>query len=299
MMSTAKSPYARPSRKEAFLMPRHRKNFPRIAISAHLAAVLVGIVCSGGTSMAAELRCDRCSESGYVSRAKSAGRGTHYVYDVYKDQVRKYFVEAEPGPGGTWVYLADPMSVEPEVEDLVAKLSAFYHRTGGTMKAIATVDADGTIDTLTAYDAALPGASRTAIINWVLAFPSLSNTLPILGASIHALAAAAVNIFKGVPIQTIVTVRFSDGSTIKVSYNGLTNEAAVVEGSALDAVGNPIPATPPEASHINFDFTRDPTGRSANAMSSWLIRLGISLSGSGFRGLACTESPAGVQCTRF
>ncbi len=98
---------------------------------------------------------------------------------------------------------------------------------------------------------------------------------------------------------TYVTVVFPDGSQITLSYDQWTNTAEVVEGSARDAAGNPIPATLGGASNRTFDFSGDPSGNAAAGMSTWLTRLGARMEGTGVREMACVVGGDGMVCTRY
>jgi hypothetical protein len=261
------------------------------------AAALFGNLALSATATAAEIRCDACTESTYQQRAKNANLGTHYVYDLVNNQARKYFVERERAPNGTYLYFVDPLPVENDVTRVVNEMSSIYRSTGGTMRAKLTVTADGSIAGMSAFNGALAGGSRTAIISWFQNSLSVQNVLPFLGVAVNGLGNAAVNVWKNVPIKTLVTIKFADGTTMTVDVNMLDRTVTVVE--CMDAAGNPIPTSASQATSIRFDFTRDPTNRAPNLMWDWLGRLGVSVTGSGSHGLACSESSAGIVCVKY
>ena len=260
---------------------------------------LVTVVASMMTqsALAAEVRCDNCTELQYEQKARTLSHGEHYVYDIPQGQVRKYWVSWESDDSGpTIVYgpVLYPSEVEAQVKDLLTELAYIYQQTGGTMKSVTIATVDGTAADITSFDVANPGAARTALVNWALYSPtSASNLAASTIAYVHSFVAAAINIFKSSEIQTFVTIILADGGKVTLKFDAAQMNITVVENSALDAAGNPIPTTALEAVGTNFDFgySSNP-GVSAAGMSDWLTRLGANVVGesASARRMSCSSS---------
>lgn len=272
-----------------------------IVIKATGIFAALALALGSNVAAATETRCDGCTEVAYENTARNAGLWEQYVYDIPNGQARKYFVDREP-ENGQWSYYVYPETVEPAVEFVVTELAAFYYATGGTMKTVGEIYADGAAAGRTAFELAQPGADRTAVLNWFENdFPTSGNLLPMSIAAMHSLGAAALNIFKQVPVETRVVVRLSDGGSVILTFDTLSMSAAYEEGSALDAAGNPIPVSAAQATGINFGFDHAPNGNSAgaaDAMQRWLEDLGAHVQGRGTSRIGCVETANGVSCTR-
>jgi hypothetical protein len=84
-----------------------------------------------------------------------------------------------------------------------------------------------------------------------------------------------------IPVTMLVTLRFPDGSTSVISYDFAAGAFVYVEGSSKDAVGNPIPETPLEASNggsRTYVFPATISGLAAgSAQISNLQKMGINI----------------------
>jgi hypothetical protein len=236
-----------------------------------------------------------------ATRARQADIGVHYIFSVSAGTVFRFQVEREPSSYGAYDYYVFQEDVEPHVANVVAELKAYYDLTGGTMKSYWTIYHNSALPVTTAHPTVGPGIEQNQLFDWFVGPGALSwrNFLPMEGATLQGMGATLINILKSVPLGTYVTVVFPDGSQITLSYDQWTNTAEVVEGSARDAAGNPIPATLGGASNRTFDFSGDPSGNAAAGMSTWLTRLGARMEGTGVRGMACVVGGDGMVCTRY
>jgi len=273
---------------------------------------LVTVVASTMTQsvLAAEVRCDNCTELQYEQKALTLTYGEHYVYDIPQGQVRKYWVSWESddsGPTITHGPVLYPSEVEVNVKDLLTELAYIYQQTGGTMKSVSTATVDGAAAGITSFDVANPGAARTVLVDWALYSPSsASNLAASTIAYTHSTIAAVINIFKSSEIQTFVTIILGDGGRVTLKFDAAEMSVTVVENSALDAAGNPIPTTALAAVGTNFDFgySSNP-GVSAAGMSDWLTRLGAQVVGeTASGGMSCSstiksDGTVVVTCHRF
>jgi hypothetical protein len=176
------------------------------------------------------------------------------------------------------------LPVEPAVANFVLELTAYYQVTGGTMKSIFTITADGTIQNLSAFDVAGPGGPRTQLFNWFNSTQSWSirNALPIAGSSIHNIMVTVTSMWNDSMGQTLVTVKFGDGSEITLSYELVNNTVGVVPGTAMDKYGNIIPSTEAELDGLRFDYSAEgPNGSAQQRMQNYLGIFGILMSGTG------------------
>lgn len=87
--------------------------------------------------------------------------------------------------------------------------------------------------------------------------------------------------FMKVPIVMKITLEFPDGSTSVIQYDFKEGDFHYVEGSSHDAVGNPIPESPAEASGIGsktYVFPGTPEGSAAGAAQiDNLQKMGINI----------------------
>jgi hypothetical protein len=261
---------------------------------------MAALVCAP-SSRAADVRCDTCtSEVSASVKARQTGVGLHHIYNIPAGKVWRYQVEREPAPGGVYTWLVYQETVDPKVTDVVVWLAQVHAQTGGTMKL--TVEATlPNIGIFTAFDVSRPGGQRTALLDWAQnATPNRANLPAQVTVALHSLAASALNIWRDVQVETLVLVRFPDGSKAILKYDALAMSFSFVEGSELDAAGNPIPDTVAEVLGINFDFTRDPSGYSLERQLDNARRMGIPVVDvrPGSR-IACVKVGERVTCTRY
>jgi hypothetical protein len=255
---------------------------------------------------AAVIRCDNCSESAYLAQAQSRGAGptgvdTHYVYDLPQGRVRKYEVSRSCEDGRVCYNETTPLPVEPEVELQVLELASYWHTTSGTMKGYVTITADGTIQHLSAYDVAGPGATRTQLINWISSAPqitSLQNTLPALIGAMHQIAVTIGSMWNDSMGKTLITIAFSDGSKIDLEYEVVNNTYTIIEGSAEDKFGNKIPMTWDQLNGAQFDYTAEgPNGPAGNRMRNHIYTMiGVPVTYGKWR---CWAEPTRVVCKPY
>jgi len=189
------------------------------------------------------------------------------------------------------------LSVETDIANFILELSAYYQVTGGTMKSHFEVVADGSAGGLSAFDVAGPGGPRTTLINWFNSnqMASINNALPMLGASIHNITTTIASIWNENMGTTLVTVSFSDGSQVTLSYEAINATINVVPGSAKDKYGNVIPANGEELDGTRFDYSLEtPNGPAFQRMQSYLsLFFNISIS-NGARRWACVQVDGGT-----
>jgi hypothetical protein len=212
--------------------------------------------------------------------------------------VRKYEVSRSCEDGRVCYNETTPLPVEPEVELQVLELASYWHTTSGTMKGYVTITADGTIQHLSAYDVAGPGATRTQLINWISSAPqitSLQNTLPALIGAMHQIAVTIGSMWNDSMGKTLITIAFSDGSKIDLEYEVVNNTYTIIEGSAEDKFGNKIPMTWDQLNGAQFDYTAEgPNGPAGNRMRNHIYTMtGVPVTYGKWR---CWAEPTRVVC---
>ena len=95
-----------------------------------------------GTVLGAESawNCEGCSQSQYYARALSEAQnqGLHglrvfvFVYDISGDNLLKYQVGGEPGPGGTWEYELNLVSTTTDEQNAFNVQRAAIEANGGS-----------------------------------------------------------------------------------------------------------------------------------------------------------------------
>lgn len=240
------------------------------------------LLIASANASAATIRCDDCTETMYESKAIAAGLGVHYTYDLIKAHARKYQVGLECDDNAndgrtTCQKVAWPLTVESEITNATLELAAYRLVTDGTMKSHFTIVANGPAQNFSAFDVAGPGGPLTQLIGWFETTQSWSigNTLPFLGASVHQLTVQALSLYNDSLGATLVTVQFSDGTEITLSYNMVNHTTEAVQGSAKDRFGNVIPASVEDLNRLRFDFTREqPNGPAYRRMQEYLTAIG-------------------------
>lgn len=269
--------------------------------------ILLGLLLFSVPASAATIRCDNCAETTYQSKAIFAGIGIQYVYDLTKAQARKYEVWLDCDENlndgrTTCTKQASSLSVEPEVANFVLELTAYYQVTHGTMRSNFTIDADGTIQNLSAFDVAGPGGPRTQLFNWFNStqLASINNTLPALGAAIHNITVTVASMWNDSMGQTLVTVQFPDGSKITLAYEVVNGTIAVVKGSAQDKYGNLIPTTADELDGARFDYSAEGSnGPAQQRMQNYLAIFGLALTGIGTKWSCVRVGDGKWSCGRY
>ncbi|MGE3105620.1 MAG: hypothetical protein AB7F83_12255 [Lysobacterales bacterium] len=249
------------------------------------------------------IRCDSCTTEVATSvRARQAGVGLHYIYNVASGLVWLYQVEREPVPGGTYEWYVYQESPELSIIQLVQGLKDIHQRTGGTMKLTVEVDLPTNVGIESAFDVSRPGGQRTRLMNWATtATPTLHNLPSQVVVALHSLVSAVADIWRSVSANTFIVVNMPDGSSVTLKYDALEVEYTFVEGRELDGAGNPIPDTPQQALEINFDFSRDRSGNSIDRQLRNAGMMGIEIrliNGTG-NILTCIMGASGrISCVR-
>lgn len=253
------------------------------------------------SSEATEYRCDNCSEQEYLALAKQNRWGTHYVYDLAQGHVRKYRVESEPDRDGMYLRFVYPQSVESDVKNVVLELSAYHTMTAGSMSSHYTFYADEDLPPMDAFDVAGPGGPRTQLYNWLGSADSrsLRNALPMVGANIQSLVGAALSILKNNLGPVHVTVVFTDGSEVTVSFELINNEFEVIEGTARDSAGNVVPATLEDLDGMRFNYDGGSDGLARGRMSNYLYTMWGVETPSESTGWACVTAGDSVSCHAY
>lgn len=256
-------------------------------------------------ALAVEYRCDNCSEAQYAAKATQTltPLGENYVYDLVKGNSRKYqtySVTSYDCPDGRYRCpgkAARPLAVESDVSLVVSDLTVYFMaraQAGGWF----TFNADGDIADLTVFDVASPGGPQTRVMNWVLAAPSVRNALPVTGASLHSVIAAAVNIFKNNVGLTRIVIVLKDGGQIAVNYDPVNNTVEVDQSSIVDKFGNVVPGTRDEVNGLRFDYSRNPGGLEERAMKGYLSGAYMGASVPSAPKWACVSAGGGAPvCT--
>lgn len=273
----------------------------------YASCLALALLAPGFAATAATLRCDSCDESAYRSIAVSAGLGSHYVYDLPNARARKYDVSLEcdenTNDGRTiCAKTVSSSAVEAEIANAVLELAAYYQLTNGTMKSHFTIVADGPVQNSSAFLVAAPGGPRTQLFNWFDSTKawSIDNTLPFLGASLHQLTVQALSFYNESLGLTLVTVKFSDGTEITLSYNMVNGTVDVVAGSAKDRFGNIIPATADQLNGLIFDYSGEgPNGPAMRRMQEHLSIFGAAFTGTSQRWSCVKVGGDQWNCTRI
>lgn len=251
---------------------------------------------------ASEVRCDTCTTEASASvRARQVGVGLHYIYNVPMGLAWRFQVEREPAEGGTYDWFVYQESVEPEMQQLMSALATVHQTTSGTMTTIVELTVPPELGIGSAFDVARPGGARTALVDWANSPPTNIRNVPefLFGAA-HSVIAAVINVLKQVPVNALITIRFPDGSRVVIDYDILHEGIEYVEGSELDGAGNPIPHAANDFVGINFDFSRDFSGRSLERQLDLARQMGIPIVGSSGHRLACTGARDGIiTCVRY
>ncbi len=254
-------------------------------------------VCGGGNALAAELRCDNCSEAQYLAKATSAGVGTQYVYDLVKGQTRKYTAWREPNEMGGTVFEIQSEPVEAQFDLVVLEYSDWYHQTGGTMSKATTLTATGTVGNFTAYDVVGPGPKQQALFDWISNGGSLDSVHNTFSHAVISFT-SALKIIMQMPAPVAVTVVFPDGSQITLNYEVVDSTVQAKDGTAKDAHGNIIVLSKDQLNGMTFDYRNDSLGYDRTKMTNWLTGfLGVPVSSSsGIWGYACVSAGGFTSC---
>jgi len=175
-----------------------------------LALATLGMASGASVSWVADsnVRCDSCATEVAASvRARQAGVGVHYIYNVANGLVWLYQVEREPVPGGIYEWYVYQETAAPAAIQLVQGLKDIYQRTGGTMKLTVEADLPAGLGIESAFDVSRPGAQRTALIHWAHTGPTTLNILPAqIQIALHSALAAVADIWRKVSVNTFLQI---------------------------------------------------------------------------------------------
>jgi hypothetical protein len=255
---------------------------------------------SDAIAIPTSVACSDCTRSGREAAAIGQGLGEHYVHNWTNGQLYKYGVGREPMGQGNYLWFATPLPVEQDLQDYILVLKAFHDENNG-WSASETVQAPnqaGNQDN--AYDAinvTSPAHYRT------LQHLMDESTIADFHQGVRGVLGSVRVINTGVSPVTIVTVEFSDGSSMKFRWNMETRQFEYLEDSSRDSHGNRIPDTEEdltgnETGIGTYDFTG--SGNPGD-LSDFTQRIGLwnVTIVSGAYSFACTISPAGSHCAPF
>lgn len=255
---------------------------------------------------AAVIRCDDCSEPAYQAQAQSRGAGptgidTHHVYDLPQGKVRKYQIMRSCEEGRACHHETTSLPVEPDVELAVLELASYWHTTGGTMKSHFTVTATGPVQNFTAFDVAGPGGARNQLTEHLLNGDNgWRNALPMGGTIVHNVLNTIQSIMKATTGKTLITVLFTDGSSIILEYEIVNNTLTAKEGSATDKYGNLIVTKPSQLDGIQFNYGAEgQNGPAGTRMRNYLYTMfGVTVTNGSVK-WSCWAEPTRVVCKPF
>lgn len=201
-------------------------------------AILLSLCASGIAAAQVGIRCDECSPTLAREAALIAGPGEFYVYGVPDGVVRGFSVEQEAGQ-----MHARPIQVPADVRLAVSGLQELYFSSGGTMKSTFDVNAAG-LDvrdaaSIDAVDFLNDVVTRTMVLD---ALPRGDYSSSGITVAVRAAIQIALQRFGfDVGAEFLVTVRFSDGSSVKIVVRPGNPKGVYVVDSALTANGQIIP----------------------------------------------------------
>jgi hypothetical protein len=277
--------------------------------------------------------CACTTETQWTNVAKAWGAGTHYLYNLQGESIRKYYVHqqgggtqpesVEPVTGGqsaTIGAVADSRGYSPNAMNLVAEQQAVesiylddfadwvlaYELTGGTMKTTVTLDL-GAAPAPTGFPADVLGhdvyafantsSYQNALTDWIQQQAGNSQDLPTAAA--QALAALS-NSQLQLDTANAATINFiiilPNGQKIYVSWVKGQPHPQVTE--LRDASGNTVPRNPNE---VNGNYSFGNHHDEMDPFWNYLHQMGVDVeenqTGSVWV-IACTRAGGQLHCQR-
>jgi len=257
--------------------------------------------------------CNGCTETQLQSAAANRGIGTHYIYDFYHANLRKYEVtrEADLMPGAI-VFLAEELPVPVELQGKFSDMVEVRQSLGDLSKILVEVSV-GPGDPIaghTAFDVARNGSVRNDISDWLRAYTGnileRAGLTSSLSGNLLGLLQGMDKVFTQGELLTIdVVITLTDGSKVTFEFSPESTTEGYPEykdNSAVDENNNPVlqPGQTP-AVGTEYSFRRD---NSERALQDWLNHMCsivrcVSSSAGSTPIRACTYSREGVVCITY
>ncbi|MDE2155261.1 MAG: hypothetical protein KGJ32_05095 [Xanthomonadaceae bacterium] len=248
--------------------------------------------------------CNGCGPADLRQEALDEGNGDHYIYDFVYRKLTHYSIAGQgllTAPHTSTYITIVPNDVA--TQNLFNAVQNFYDVNGNSTYATAAasvsisvpsqsyamptnrmgaMSAAAGVRNMTAFDMVQVPVYRQAALDSQRNFSNFDAWPNVIRAAAGTvLNAVNVTPLVKIPITMLVTLRFPDGSTSVISYDFATEAFVYVEGSSKDAVGNPIPETPLEASgggSKTYVFPATISGLAAgSAQISNLQKMGINI----------------------
>lgn len=248
----------------------------KLSLLSSISIALLGLTGVAKATVTATV-CNGCGPAALRQEALDEGNGDHYLYDFINHKLTHYSIAGQT-PLMTFKGLILPqrstyitqVPINQATQTLFNAVQDFYVANGNSVYATTTGKvnvntslqpaaitmssigptpmADGS-GYMTAFDMVQIPAYRQAAINTQTNFSNFDAYPNVIRAAAGTVLSSVnyVPLVK-VPIMMLITLSFPDGSTSVISYNFTSQAFEYVEGSSKDAVGNPIPETPLEAS---------------------------------------------------
>lgn len=220
-----------------------------------LLAVILGIALLPADAQATAKRCDTCvGDHEFRDEALVLGTGVHLIYNVETGVVQQWNVpqtneDVDPRRVGTKAVGVPSKQAPPQgaIDEIQAAHQVYL--AAGSFPADIVVDANTLGPDLStgvnAFDFMLDANLRARTVD-MIGRPDWQN--PNINKSVFATVAhlrALLQSYLGLRANSsiTITVKYSDGSTVKISLNSATGEVKFREGSARTPGGQLIPAS--------------------------------------------------------
>lgn len=278
--------------------------------------IAVGVLLLASSAGAADIPCDGCNYSQMMSRALNQGRGEHRVYNYTAGVIYQFSVtcagnvvqgEAQGGSA-----LSDnapetqaaggcpfnrPLQVEEVLLDrtmvsawpIIMDFVRAAHWQNGTPDL--RIDArDPGMDYRNDGSVLLPLRDYNARREL---FNDIAGSYSGLQKFIQALGAAARSAFSGVQNYILIQFTFKDGTSIKILFDGVTQQFEFVRNSATQANGGPII----EGNASEYQGNYNMAGVDQQAYLNYLGSMGVSIVNGGLMGhLSCSWDGVKLTC---
>ena len=227
---------------------------------------------------AASARCEGCTNSQFIAKAKQLGLGEHVITSFSTNQLRLYkvFDGAAGEPGVPLTLLVQPVAVSAAIQAEFDDARRFYVATNGTMKAAVTVrGADLGIPDLvsaTAYDVMgnynLRGRLGDRLATGTL--PGWAN----YDRAGEQIVQGIFGFFGAGDASIDITVELADGSTVVYQLDTSSGTGQYQRDRSRTRDGQPIP----EANAQEYQGTWRGSFRDMSALANHLGRMGVTIS---------------------